>query len=213
MIKQYTQAIFRKIDKNFLFLFSFILLGLSIRLYNLGSHNLWFDEVATVFSLDLYLEKLNPYKLFYFMKLSNQHLYYILLKPWTIFFGKSEFSLRSLSMVFGVLSIPLIYKLGKLFFNTRVGLIGSFILSVSPMHIWYSQEARGYCLSTFLAMLVVYLFCLATEKNRLNLWIGFIVSSILAVYSNYFCIYVIIIISMFSIQKKYSYLSNQEWRD
>lgn len=201
MKAQDNQTSFWKAHSNILLLF--LILGLSIRSYNLGSHNMWLDEVSTFVALDTYFEKLSLYKLFSVMSLLNHHLYYILLKPWTIFFGKNEFGLRSLSMIFGALSIPLIYKLGKLFFNARVGLISSFILSVSPIHIWYSQEARGYCLSTFLVMLVVYLFSLAAEKNRLNLWIGFIVSSTLAVYSNYSCIYAIIIISVFVFQKKY----------
>ena len=205
MNNQNMQNFFWKTHKNTLLLFLCLIFGLIIRSYNLGSHNLWFDEVITFVSAK-YFREINLYKLSSFMSLLNHHLYYLLLNLWTVYFGKSELALRSLSMIFGILSIPLIYKLGKLFFNERVGLISAFILSISPIHIWYSQEARGYSLSTFLVMSIVYFYIAAVERNKLHLWIGFIVSSILAVYSNYFCFYIIISTGALIFLKNYRYL-------
>jgi len=199
---QNKQTVFWKADKTRLLLFLFLVLGLSIRIYNLGSHNLWFDEF---WSLRIVRE-------FSFMDRDyNPPLYYILLSFWVRYFGPflakyfggGEFILRSLSMIFGVISIPFIYKLGKLFFDTKTGLISAFILSVSPIHIWYSQEARGYSLSTFLIMLIVYFFIMALKKRTIYLWMGFVISSILALYINYFSFFIIILVGILFLSKTY----------
>jgi len=188
-----------------LILIPLFLIALLLRIYNLGSHNLWFDEYAT-FCLQ------SKFNLFELLRLAQYllggSLYYILLKPWVIFFGKTEFALRSLSVLFGVLSILLIYKLGKLCFDKKVGLISAFLLTISPLHIWYAQEARPFAMSTFLSMLTVYFFISAIKNNKLTLWISFIVSSILAVYTNYFCFYIPIISAGRFFTKKYRELKH-----
>lgn len=190
---------------KFLFLVSlFFLLGLLIRIYKLGDHNLWYDEFR---SLKM-IREFSPIDRDY-----NPPFYYLLLSFWVRSFGPilakffgGEFILRSLSTILGVISIPLIYKLGKLFFDIRTGLISAFILSISPLHIWYSQEARGYSLSVFLVMLTVYIFFLALQKNKFYLWMGFIVSSFLALFTNYFSFFVIILAGILFIFKSHRQL-------
>ena len=174
-------------------------LGLGLRVYGLGNHNFWYDEAMSFYDSSLI-------KLSNFVFFQHNQLYFLFLRFWSLCFGKSEFALRSLSMVFGVLSIPLAYKIGRLFFDRRVGLASALILAISPMHIWYSQEARGYCLSTFLTMLMAYFFFSAVKKNRLCLWVGFILSSGAAVYTNYFCFYVLIAVSALFFLKIYRHL-------
>jgi len=178
-------------DSNVILL-SFLFLGLGLRVYNLGGHNFWYDEAIS-------FVEASQMKSSSFMLYKDNQLYRLLLHYWIVFFGKSEFVLRSLSMVFGVLAIPLIYKLGKLFFDRRVGLASALILAISPIHIWYSQEARAYSLSVFLSLLIVYLSFLAIKKNKPYLWAGFAATSIIGAYTNYFCFYAIIISSIMAI--------------
>ena len=186
---------FLKTRKTLLWLSLFFLFGMGIRIYNLGSHNLWFDEFWSYrFSRTLGSIKTFDY---------NPPLYFVLLSIWVKCFGSSEFALRSLSMIFGILSILLIYRLGKLLFDKKTGLASAFILSVSPMHIWYSQEARGFSLSVSLVMLIVYTFILALKKNRVYLWTGFVISSILALYTNYFSFFIIILVGILFLSKSY----------
>lgn len=199
---------FWKFNRKASALLLFLALGLSIRFYQLGAHNFWFDEYVTHY----YVQNFSSFQRIRevtFRYLFSHQVYYILLKFWRPVFGKSEFSFRFLPMVFGVVSIPVIYKLGKLFFNSQVGLISAFLLAISPMHIWYSQEARGYSLATFLIMLVVYFFASALKKNKRHLWAGFIISSIIAFYTNYSCLYLIIVLSGILFTKKYRHMLKQ----
>jgi mannosyltransferase len=73
-------------------------------------------------------------------------LYYYLLHFWRGVFGASEFALRSLSAVLGVLLVGLTYLIARQVFNHGVGVLAALIAAVNPFQIYYSQEARMYML-------------------------------------------------------------------
>lgn len=152
------------------------LLFFSLRLYHLGFHDFWFDEIATV---ELAQHPWGEW---------SAPLYWILLHFWIGLFGISEFSLRFPSLIFGLLSIVLIFLLGKNLLNQKVGLLASIIMGLSPFHLWYAQEARNYSMVLFLGTLSSYLLFKAIEERKLKIWIFFILVSITGLYTNYFFI-------------------------
>ena len=91
---------------------------------------------------------------------SNPPLYYVLAWAWAKAFGTHEVGLRSLSTLFGTATVPLAYCIGAELAHRRAGLIAAALVAVSPMLIWYSQEARSYAVLAF--------FC-AARKSRI-LW-------------------------------------------
>ncbi|MBU0503839.1 MAG: glycosyltransferase family 39 protein [Candidatus Omnitrophica bacterium] len=191
----------REEQKNALMLWLILTLAIAIRIYKLGDADLWYDEVYAYFMTTLTYGDITR-KIFG----EQFYLYNILLKFWVFCFGMSEFSLRFLSMLFGVVSVPIMYKIGKLLFNTKVGLIGSFLLSISPIHVWYSQEARGYSLSIFITLLIIYFFIRVLKESKVYLWIGLILSSLISIYINYFCFYAIILTSIALFLRRYKYI-------
>ena len=74
-------------------------------------------------------------------------LYFVLLWGWRQLVGDGEFAIRSLSVIFSVLSIlpfALIFlELGR----PWCGVIGAFTLALSFSHVHMAQEARPYALS------------------------------------------------------------------
>jgi len=81
-------------------------------------------------------------------------LSYLLLHAWIQLFGDDEPVVRSLSVLFGVLAVPLIYGVAWQLLRRRLaGLLAALLLAVSPLHIWYGQETRMYALLTFLCLL------------------------------------------------------------
>jgi hypothetical protein len=65
----------------------------------------------------------------------------------------------------------------------HTGLLAAFLLAVSPLHVWYSQEARPYALLILLALLAVRFLQLSLASPRsLRSRIGFAVSSVAAFY-------------------------------
>lgn len=53
--------------------------------------------------------------------------------------GANLSALRVVSGVFGLLTIPAVYRLGMALFNRRIGLIAAFVLAVFPPHVHFSR--------------------------------------------------------------------------
>lgn len=120
--------------------------------------------------------------------LSDFHppLYHVILKAWITFFGSSEIAVRIPSVIFGVGTVFVVYLIAKKLFEKKTALIAATLIATAPLHIYYSQEARMYMLAAFLATLSVYFFVSVIERDRLLNWLGFIVSTALMLYSDYF---------------------------
>ncbi len=124
-------------------------LAAGLRLHRIGFKSLWYDEA---WSVTLALKGFGTA----WREVGGQiypPLYQFLLHFWLGIFGPSEASARSLSALFGVLAVAAIYWLGRRMADRRVALAAALLLAVSPFHVEYSQEARGYSLLVLLSLL------------------------------------------------------------
>jgi mannosyltransferase len=122
---------------------------------------------------------------------SNPPLYYVLAWGWAKAFGADEVGLRSLSALFGAATVPLAYCIGAELASRRAGLIAAALVALSPMLIWYSQEARSYAILAFFcaASLLFFARALRTRSGKdLALWA---LSSALALCSHYFAVFAV----------------------
>jgi 4-amino-4-deoxy-L-arabinose transferase-like glycosyltransferase len=139
-----------------------LLLAAALRFYNLSGQSLWADEgnsAALVRHSFIEIARRTAFDI-------HPPFYYWLLKSWTFIFGTSEIGLRSLSALLGVALVYVIGILGTRWFSPRVGLLAAFIAAVSPLQIYYSQEARMYMLLTLLSSLTVLAASLLWEDDR-----------------------------------------------
>ncbi|MCD4812149.1 glycosyltransferase family 39 protein [bacterium] len=58
-----------------------------------------------------------------------------------LFFGITENAARIPNLIAGVVSVSLIYKIGKYYFNEKTGLVSAWLMAISPLHIAYSNTA------------------------------------------------------------------------
>ncbi|HOI14000.1 MAG TPA: glycosyltransferase family 39 protein [Methanoculleus sp.] len=170
-------------------LVSWILLGLAaagalLRLSNLGGNSLWLDEAMTLAfsrqSLAGIWEttaagEFNP-PLFYW------------LEHGMLLFGESEFVLRLLPALFGILTIPVVYLIGAEFRDQNVGLIAAALLAFSPFHIFYSQEARAYAPMLFFFSLALLFYVRAGRSDEVRSWVLFGVFSAAAFWMHFYAI-------------------------
>ena len=172
----------RYISVEYSTLIGILILAAVLRLLHLGRESLWYDEAITaeVVRLDwgTFLKVL-------FHVEANSALYYCLLHLW-VNLGESEFVLRSLSALAGVLAVASVYVLGKRMFDTKVALISAALLATNSFHIQYSQEARGYSLLVLFATLSSLFFLRAIEDSSRIEWAGYILTATLAVYAHSF---------------------------
>ncbi len=162
-------------------------IGLFLRLYNLGFNSLWLDEASTytisVKSLaDIWQAtaggEFNP-PLFYWM----EHL--------MLQIGNNEVLLRFIPALLGILTIPLVYFIGKEFIDRNVGIIAAAAFAISPFLIYYSQEARAYSMMLFFVAFAMVFYFRAQKKNDLINWTLFGVFSALAFWSHFYAFVII----------------------
>ena len=124
---------------------------------------------------------------------STPPLYYLLAWFWSQLFGTGEVGLRSLSALAGTASIPVIY-MGALALGMRrrVGLIAAAMVAVSPVLIWFSQDARAYSLAFLLTALSFLFFARALGEPRRGTLLAWAVSSALALCTHYFAGFVVV---------------------
>jgi mannosyltransferase len=119
-------------------------------------------------------------------------LYYVLAWAWSKIFGTGEVGLRSLSALFGTLTVPLAYSAAAtLGSSRRVALLAAAFVALNPYLIWYSQEARSYALMVLLAAWALVYFARSLERpspSSLAMWA---VASALALSSHYFAAFLI----------------------
>ena len=157
--------------KELLVLFP-LFFGAFLRVYELGSESVWLDEAASIF-----FAQRDIHSLMAWTYEPHPPLYYALLHFWMGFFGMSELATRFLSAIFGMLSVFVIYRIGKLLFGVENGLYSALILAVSMFHISFSQEVRMYSLLTFSTLMSVYFFAKALKDNRLISLVCYVVAS------------------------------------
>jgi len=166
-------------------------LGLVLRLLFLGNKSLWLDEAWSVMVAlgdvgDLWsgvADKMNPPG------------YYLLLMPW-VRVNQSEFWLRLPSVLFGVAAIPLIFSLARLLHSEAVGTSAAWLLSLSPIHVWYSQEARGYSLLIVLALGSAIALLQALRRFDRRAWAAHAVLTAAAFYIHYSAVWILLFQSL-----------------
>ncbi|MDH7501025.1 MAG: glycosyltransferase family 39 protein, partial [candidate division NC10 bacterium] len=164
------------------FLLAILCLGLFLRAYDLAGESMWLDETVSVRLAHKGVSAIVK------NRASNIHppLYFLLLRGWVALFGDSESATRSLSVLFGMAAIFMMFKVGSLFFDQEVGLLSSLLLAVSRFHIQYSQEARAYSLMALLTLLSIYFFKRFLDDGNRGVSIGYVLSNALLAYTHTF---------------------------
>ncbi len=154
------------------------------RLFRLGWHPLWVDE--------LYSHQVSAQSLGVIIRnsLYESHppLYYILLKFSTLFnLWHSEIGLRWLSAAAGTAMIIVFYAIAVRLVDRRSARILWFIMLLSPGMIFYGQEVRSYAVEILIATITLWLvhgFTETANPSRRQ-WMLWGAVSVMGVYLGY----------------------------
>jgi len=127
-------------------------------------------------------------------------------------FGNADFAGPTSMAIFGILTIPLIFLIGKKLFGTPAGLLAAFLLALNPFHLAYSRQGFAESDSVFFFSLSIYLLLCSFETKQWK-WLagGSAVAGISALanhrylilgYGIFFSLYAIL-----GLTKKYSFKS------
>lgn len=81
-------------------------------------------------------------------------LYYALLHVWMSIFGRGVVATHVLSLIFGLLVIPLAYWIAGSLWDRRAGLAAAVLAAGSPWLTVYSEETRMYALVALLSLVL-----------------------------------------------------------
>jgi len=118
-------------------------LALGLRLYGAGAESYWVDEAFSVIHIR---EGLGRIFAAGFSYETNPPLYYTLLWAWVAVFGDGEFATRSLSAIFGALTVPVIAATGRVLAGARAGCLAALLFALSVIEIEHGHETRQYAL-------------------------------------------------------------------
>lgn len=203
------------LDKNWaLALILLLISSLLVRSISLLKSSIWHDEgfslmLASRSPLDIWLGSARDV---------HPPLYYEILHFWTEIFGNSVLSVRSLSLVAGIIVVWLGYQIAFMISKKRnVALLAGLLISLNPFLVRYSQEVRMYgILGVFLLIAIIGLIKVSKDSKD---WVGYVLYVIgvsAGLYTHYFTAMVVIafwiyIVSIYFIKNKITLITNWRW--
>jgi hypothetical protein len=132
-----------------LFILFLILLNSFLKFYGIGKSSFWIDEAYSVSLAQRDIAEIIKTC----SSTDNPPFYFVLLHYWSKVFGISETAVRSMSAVFSISTVILLFH----FVNKNIGfttaIFVSLIFSLSGQHLYYAQETRNYAVVIFLSVL------------------------------------------------------------
>jgi len=177
----------RRLDTRLALLLIFIV-GLLIRLVTLDAHGFWFDEIASLDAASLGFPGFITDRFGYLANQPPLHYGIVWLTALLADPATTTVTGRLPSALAGVLTIPVVYGLGKELFGKAQGLIAALLLALSAVHLNYSQDLRPYSILVFLTALSVYCLVRADRKDGWGWWAAFVASSIANSFNSYFAL-------------------------
>ncbi|MCJ7551639.1 MAG: glycosyltransferase family 39 protein, partial [Anaerolineae bacterium] len=139
-----------------------VLLAYLLRTSTLDFQSFWIDEIQAFYFIDHPLKE--TIKLLIAPD-ENGPLYFLLLWFWRRLGGPSDFAIRYLSDLCSVLTVAVMWRLARTWFNDRIADLTAVFLAISPFAIWHGQEAKMYGLHMFLAGLSTLLLIRAANRT------------------------------------------------
>jgi len=184
-------------------LLGLMLLAFAMRMYRLDAFALRGDESFTVLFVQRTWEGLwrgistiEP----------NPPLMYLALRVWIAIAGASEFVTRYFSLFFGMLGVPLLYRLAREMFKSQtIALTAAALIAINPYQIWHSQDVRNYTMWPTLSLLALVFFWrwwrketsdyrLATNDYSLILYV---VATLASLYTHYYDVFILAALNVF----------------
>ncbi len=157
------------------------LVGALLRFYRYTALSLWFDEGGTIWFARLPWANVLGMGPTYD---THPPGYNVLIKLISLVIPELIAG-RLLSVVAGTLTIPVLYALARRLLPAPAALVASGLLALSPVHLWYSQEARQYALMTLLVALS-YLALVLFHQTLARRWaVLYAVATLAAIYCEY----------------------------
>lgn len=170
-------------------------LGLSLRLFQLGSKGFWVDELGVAkAAFSPTLQQAVAVARSHVMAMPMDYIV-----TWAMGrFTHTEGWLRLPAAMWGTFTLPAAFLLYRQMISRRSAMMGVFLLAFSPILIVYSQELRFYAPLVFFYTMASALGLRAVRCDRAGNWIAFVAVTIAGVFFHLFVIFAFTNVVLFS---------------
>src|SRR6478672_4971236 len=159
------------------------LLAVVIRFATLGQQSLWLDES---YAIEDIARPFGAMLDWIGAKEGSPPLYFVLAWGWAKVFGTGAVGLRGLSALAGTATVPLVYLAGAAMASRRAGVVAAAFTAVSPLMVWYSQDARPYALLVALCAASLWFAARAATGGSPRWLVAWTIAASLALATHYF---------------------------
>lgn len=157
---------------------------------------LWYDEIWATLAV------LRDAGELWHVLVNDMHppLYPTFMFGWIRLFGDSELAVRIPSLLAGVTTVALMPPLGRQFATPRAGWIAAWLLALSPVHVWFSGEARSYAILMLLAVTVVLLAGMVERRETDPRWrAAYIAATVTITLTHFYGLSVVGLVALWSL--------------
>lgn len=158
-----------------------VIVAFLLRFVTLNQSGYWYDEILSLKNSALPWPEMRVS--LRYSESNKPPLYYLLMHQWLKVGGDSETWVRLPSAFFGALTCGIFFLLGYRLLGTWAGWAMAGYLTVSPMHLAYSQEARMYVLFEFVASAALLCLILYFQQKKTGYLVFFGLLSVLVNYT------------------------------
>ncbi|MBN8580292.1 MAG: glycosyltransferase family 39 protein [Anaerolineae bacterium] len=177
LIRKFTIA-----NQHVLLITAVTIIGFFLRIYRVGEDSFWYDEAGQA------MAAMQP-RISDMFKIVQSHAGAM---PLDYFVSRimasislHESIMRLPSVIWGTLTIPICYLLFneiEIPYKKNVSLLTAFLLSISPLHIQYSQEMRFYAALMFFYLLATLFLIRALKNSTVLNWSVYFISACIGAY-------------------------------
>ena len=161
---------------------------LVLRVWYIGKTDLGGDES---FSLYMALQSV-PDLVRMLCQGDNPPLWELLLHFWVKIFGISEVAIRSLSLIFSVLTVIPIYLVGEKYLHRFAGIAASLCYCFSTFTIYMAHECRVYSLIGFCTACSVLLYISCVRNPKTVKFVLLILANLMLMFGHYLSVWIIV---------------------
>ena len=174
----------RPFPKSLWMIWLVLAVAVVLRFYHLGARPLYHDE-----PFHTVVPAINPPSLIVASNYGS--ILYPLLIHGLLPLGTATFMARLPAALFGILSVWLVFLIGKKLFGRKEAALAAFLTATSTYLIYYSQQARSYSGMVLLILCSLLFYLDALKTGRLRSWILFILFATLSGYMHLFSLVMI----------------------
>jgi 4-amino-4-deoxy-L-arabinose transferase-like glycosyltransferase len=165
-----------------------LFLAFGLRLFMIENQDIWGDEAWSITVANWPMAEVISSDAEF-----NPPLYHALLHITIRLFGQTPLGIRYLSVICGILTVALLTRLGWECGGRRLALWAGIAAALSPMLIFYAQEARMYgpalvgsSASTLFLIMLLKRQASGEPQPSLPLWLAYGAVSLIAAFSHYY---------------------------